>query len=145
MLFCGSGATAAVNKLIGLLGLRIPEPLERGYSLSERIPPEERPVVFVGHYEHHSNYLPWFESIAEVIEIPEDEAGRIDLEVLARKLEEYADRPLKIGSFSAASNVTGVLSDVWGIARTLRRGGAQVVFDYAACAPYVPIEMCPAG
>ena len=144
VLFCGSGATAAVNKLIGLLGLRIPEPLERRYSLSEKIPPEERPVVFVGHYEHHSNYLPWFESIAEVVEIPEDEAGRIDLECLARKLEEYADRPLKIGSFSAASNVTGVLSDVWGIARTLRRGGAKVVFDYAASAPYVPIEMCPA-
>jgi len=144
VLFCGSGATAAVNKLIGLLGLRIPEPLERRYALSERIPESERPVVFVGPYEHHSNYLPWFESICDVIEIPEDEGGRIDLAVLGARLEEHAERPLRIGAFSAASNVTGVLSDVKGIARTLRRGGAKVFFDFAACAPYVPIDLCPA-
>src|SRR5512137_22985 len=69
VLFTGSGATAAVNKLVGLLGWRIPEPLEREWRLSERIPPERRPVVLVGPYEHHSNLLPWTESIAEVREI----------------------------------------------------------------------------
>jgi selenocysteine lyase/cysteine desulfurase len=143
VLFCGSGATAAVNKLIGLIGLRIPEPLEREHRLSEQIPAEERPVVFVGPYEHHSNYLPWFESICDVVEIPATASGEIDLESLAAELAKYADRPLRLGAFSAASNVTGVLSDVGGIARTLHEGGAKVLFDYAACAPYVPIDMCP--
>ena len=38
VLFTGSGATAAINKLVGLLGLRIDEPLERRYRFSDRIP-----------------------------------------------------------------------------------------------------------
>ncbi len=144
VLFTGSGATSAVNKLVGLLGLRIDEPLERAYGLSEHVPASERPVVFLGPYEHHSNELPWVESIADVVEIDLDATGRIDLDDLQRKLFAHADRPLKIGSFSAASNVTGVLSDVAAIARALHRGGAYAVFDYAAAGPYVPIDMHPA-
>lgn len=144
VLFTGAGATSAVNKLVGLLGLRIDEPLDRSYRLSARIPAAERPVVFLGPYEHHSNELPWVESIAEVVEIDLDAAGRIDLRDLERKLAAHADRPLKLGSFSAASNVTGVLSDVAAIARALHRGGAYAVFDYAAAGPYVPIDMHPA-
>lgn len=144
VLFTGAGATAAVNKLVGLLGLRVDEPLERAYGLSARIPAAERPVVFIGPYEHHSNELPWVESVAEVVEIELDAAGRIDLHDLQRKLVLHADRPLKLGSFSAASNVTGVLSDVPAIARVLHRGGAFAAFDYAAAGPYVPIDMHPA-
>lgn len=143
VLFCGSGATAAVNKLVGLLGLRVPEPLEREYGLSRAIPAERRPVVFLGPYEHHSNELPWVESIAEVVEIGLDDGGNIDLADLTRRLAQYRERPLKIGSFSAASNVTGLLSDVPAIARTLHRGGALAFFDYAAAGPYVPIDMHP--
>lgn len=144
VLFTGAGATAAINKLVGLLGLRIDEPLDRAYGLSAQIPAAERPVVFIGPYEHHSNELPWVESVAEVVEIELDAAGRIDLHDLQRKLVLYADRPLKVGSFSAASNVTGVLSDVPAIARVLHRGGAFAAFDYAAAGPYVPIDMHPA-
>lgn len=144
VLFTGAGATAAVNKLVGLLGLRVDEPLDRAYGLSARIPAAERPVVFIGPYEHHSNELPWVESVAEVVEIELDAAGRIDLHDLQRKLVLHADRPLKLGSFSAASNVTGVLSDVPAIARVLHRGGAFAAFDYAAAGPYVPIDMHPA-
>lgn len=144
VLFVGAGATAAVNKLVGLLGLRISEPLEREYALSERIPPARRPVVFVGPYEHHSNELPWLESVAQVVEIGLTPTGDIDLSELAAKLEEFRDRPLKVGAFSAASNVTGVLTEVASVARTLHRGGAYAVFDYAAAGPYVPIDMHPA-
>ncbi|MCA9650955.1 MAG: aminotransferase class V-fold PLP-dependent enzyme [Myxococcales bacterium] len=144
VLFTGAGATAAVNKLVGLVGLRIDEPLDRAFSLSQRIPAAERPVVFIGPYEHHSNELPWVESVAEVVEVELDEAGRVDLQDLERKLLAHRDRPLKIGSFSAASNVTGVLSDVAAIARVLHRGGAYACFDYAAAGPYVPIDMHPA-
>ena len=143
VVFTGSGATAAVNELVALLGLRIPEPLERGYGLSRAIPAAARPVVLVGPYEHHSNELPWLESIAEVVEIDLDGDGGIDLADLSRKLERFPERSLKIGSFSAASNVTGVLSDVPAIARVLHRAGALAFFDYAAAAPYVPIDMHP--
>lgn len=144
VLFVGSGATAAVNKLVGLLGLRIPEPLEKEFSLSRHIPRDKRPVVFVGPYEHHSNELPWMESIADVVEIGLDRHGHIDVEDLEKKLVAYAHRPWKMGSFSAASNVTGVLSKVPEIARVLHRAGAYAFFDYAAAGPYVPIDMHPA-
>src|SRR6516165_12537901 len=48
VIFCGSGATAAVSKLIGILELRIPSGLDERYGLAGRIPAAERPVVFVG-------------------------------------------------------------------------------------------------
>ncbi|HEX6335321.1 MAG TPA: aminotransferase class V-fold PLP-dependent enzyme [Jiangellaceae bacterium] len=141
VIFCGSGATGAVNKLVAILELRIPDGLDNRWHLAAQIPPDERPVVFVGPYEHHSNELPWRESIAEVVEIGADLDGHIDQAELERRLVEFADRPLKIGTFSAASNVTGILSDTTGIASLLHRHGALSFWDFAAAAPYVPIRM----
>ena len=141
VIFCGSGATGAINKMVDVLNLRIPADLDQRYGLSSHIPPEERPVVFIGPYEHHSNELPWRESICEVVTIDEDSDGRIDPKALERSLEKYKDRPLKIGSFSAASNVTGIGSDTADIAALLHRHGALSFWDFAAAGPYVKIEM----
>jgi selenocysteine lyase/cysteine desulfurase len=145
LIFCGSGSTAAINRIVDVLNLRLPHDLARRYRLLDRIPTDERPVVFVGPYEHHSNELPWRESIAEVVVIPEDENGLIDQAELERGLVRFAGRPLRIGSFSAASNVTGILSDVRGISRLLHRHGALAFWDYAAAGPYVEISMDGAG
>ena len=71
-------------------------------------------MVFIGPYEHHSNELPWRESVAEVVTIREDRQGRVDLDHLEHELRRHADRAPKIGSFSAASNVTGIVTDVDG-------------------------------
>ena len=79
VIFCGSGSTAAVDKLVGVLNLRLPADLDARYGLSHHIPPEERPVVFIGPFEHHSNELPWRESIADVVTIHEDADGHVDL------------------------------------------------------------------
>mgnify|MGYP001308638202 CR=1 FL=1 len=141
VIFTGSGATGAIDKMIDVLNIRIPADLDAAYDLSEHIRPEDRPVVFIGPYEHHSNELPWRESIADVVVIAEDEDGKIDDEQLARELERYAERPLKIGSFSAASNVTGIGSDTRTIAALLHRHGALSFWDFAAAGPYVRIEM----
>jgi selenocysteine lyase/cysteine desulfurase len=141
VIFCGSGATSAVNKLIGMLELRIPEGADSRWGLSGQIPADDRPVVFVGPYEHHSNELPWRESIADVVEIAADADGHIDQIELERRLVQYAERTLMIGSFSAASNVTGILSDSSAVASLLHRHGALSFWDYAAAAPYVPIRM----
>lgn len=143
VIFCGSGATGAVDKLIGILGLRLPSALDDRYALSARIPVEDRPVVFVGPFEHHSNELPWRESIADVVVIPEDGDGHVDLTALEAELIAHASRPLKIGSFSAASNVTGILSNSCAIADMLHRHDALSFWDFAAAAPYVEIEMNP--
>jgi selenocysteine lyase/cysteine desulfurase len=145
VIFCGSGATGAINRLVDCMNLRLPADLDARYAFSRQIPPAERPVVFIGPYEHHSNELPWRESIAEVVVIAEDSDGRIDLDHLERELVSRRDRPLKIGSFSAASNVTGIVSDTHHIAALLHRHGALAFFDFAAAGPYVEIEMNPRG
>ena len=141
VIFAGSGSTGAIDRMITILGLRIPAELDELHGLSSNIPAGRRPVVFVGPYEHHSNELPWRESVADVIEIAEDADGHIDLEDLERRLREHADRPLRIGSFSAASNVTGIISDTRAISSLLHRHGALSFWDFAAAAPYIDIEM----
>jgi selenocysteine lyase/cysteine desulfurase len=141
VIFSGSGATAAVNKLIGILELRIPAGLDERHGLTTLIPAAQRPVVFVGPYEHHSNELPWRESIADVVVIGEDSDGHIDVTDLAQQLDRFAGRPLRIGSFSAASNVTGILTDTAAIASLLHSRGALSFWDYAAAGPYLPVRM----
>jgi selenocysteine lyase/cysteine desulfurase len=143
VIFVGSGATGAVDKLIGVMNLRLPTDLNDRYDLLQHIPADERPVVFVGPFEHHSNEIPWRESIADVITIPEDADGHIDLERLESELCAHADRTLKIGSFSAASNVTGILTNTCAIADLLHRHGALSFWDFAAAGPYVDVDMYP--
>jgi selenocysteine lyase/cysteine desulfurase len=145
VIFTGSGSTAAIDKMVHVLGLRIPAELDDRYGLSARIPPDERPVVFIGPFEHHSNELPWRESIADVVVIPEDADGHIDCERLEVELGRHRDRPLKIGSFSAASNVTGIVTDTHAISALLHRYGALSFWDFAAAAPYVEIDMAGGG
>jgi selenocysteine lyase/cysteine desulfurase len=127
VVFCGSGATAAIDRLVRVLKL------DRA----------DDPVVFVGPYEHHSNELPWRESPAEVVVVRQDSAGGVDLGHLAYELSRRANRRVKIGSFSAASNVTGIITDVQALAILLHRHGALSLWDYAAAGPYLPIDMNP--
>lgn len=145
VIFCGAGATGAIDKTIDILNLRIPDDLDRRYRLAESIPANERPVVFIGPYEHHSNEISWRETIADVVVIDEDARGGVDLDQLGQRLRQYGDRPLRIGSFSAASNVTGIVTDVDAVTRLLHAHGALAFWDYAAAGPYLPIRMSPAG
>ncbi len=141
VIFAGSGATGAICRLIDILNLRLPNDLDDKYALKAQIPAADRPVVFIGPYEHHSNELPWRESIADVIVIGENLDGLIDLGQLEAELIRHADRPLKIGSFSAASNVTGIGTNTRSVTALLHRHGALSFWDFAAAGPYVQIEM----
>jgi selenocysteine lyase/cysteine desulfurase len=143
VLFCGTGSTGAIDRMVRVLGLRVPHELDIRYGWSEAIPDAERPVVFIGPYEHHSNELPWRETIAEVVTIPEDADGHVDLRALEEALVATADRPLRIGSFSAASNVTGILTDTRAVSVLLHRHGALAFWDAAAAAPYIDVTMAP--
>ncbi|QDI76582.1 MULTISPECIES: aminotransferase class V-fold PLP-dependent enzyme [Leisingera] len=129
VIFTGSGATAGLNRLVSLFGVN----------------EAARPVVFIGPYEHHSNILPWRESKAEVVEIPEAAEGGPDLAVLELALKQHADSDLKIGSFSAASNVTGIVTAPDPISRLLHAHGALAVWDYAGGGPYLPVDMGAGG
>jgi len=148
VLFTGTGATGAIDKLVNVLGLRVPEYIEKKFNVTKRsIRKKHRPVVFISHYEHHSNELIWRESIAECVVIREGEDGTPDLVHLQQKLCQYASRnvPL-IGSFSAGSNVTGIRSNVHEITKLLHSYGAYSFFDYAGVGAYVNIDMsCDGG
>jgi selenocysteine lyase/cysteine desulfurase len=137
LIFCGSGATGAVNTLVHLLGLKSDDAQQSGSS--DEVP--KHALVLIGPYEHHSNELPWRETAADVIRIPLDAGGYIDQVALTETLQQHCDRPLVIGSFSAASNVTGIQSDVHGITQILKEHRALAIWDYAAGAPYLPINM----
>jgi selenocysteine lyase/cysteine desulfurase/CRP-like cAMP-binding protein len=141
VIFCGSGATGAIAKLIDMLNISLPSDLDHAYELSKRVPAGERPVVFIGPYEHHSNELPWRHSLADVVVIDDDEDGRIDLGRLEEALLAHANRSLKIGSFSAASNVSGIVTDMRAVSVLLHRHGALAFWDCAAAAPYTRLEM----
>lgn len=131
VIFTGSGATAGINRLVHLLG--VDAAVRHG----------QRPVVLIGPYEHHSNILPWRESGAEVIEIAEAATGGPCLADLRQRLDGLQDRPV-VGAFSAASNVTGITSDVVAVTRMLKAAGAKAVWDYAGGGPYLPVAMTPA-
>jgi selenocysteine lyase/cysteine desulfurase len=135
----GFGMTAAVNKFQRVLGLRLPEQLAPFVDLPERY----RPVVFVTHMEHHSNHTSWLETIADVVCIEPDERGLVDPESLRELLARYADRKLKIGAFTACSNVTGIRPPIRELARIMHENGGLCFVDYAASAPYVEIDMHP--
>ena len=142
LVFCGSGSTAAVRRIQDILGLSVPS--SRRDEVLARLPSSQRPVVFVGPYEHHSNEVSWRETLAEVVELPLCERGHLDLDALRAALKNpaYLGRP-RIGSFSAASNVTGLLTDTRSVARLLHAHGALAFFDFAASAPYTRIDMKP--
>ncbi len=154
---CGTGSTAAIHKLQEILGIAIPPATLRdlGARLAEELGEaqagrlihdlrERGPVVFVGPYEHHSNEVTWREGLCTVVEICLDADGQVCLDDLDRHLSDPRwDGRRKVGSFSAASNVTGVLAPVREIARRLHAAGALALFDYAAGGPYVEIDMCP--
>jgi len=143
VIFTGSGCTGAVNKMVQILGIRLPERMEESFGSRNRIPDEARPVIFTSLMEHHSNDVPWRETIGDTVYVGFDSKGSISLPDLEKKLEEYAHRPFKIGSFSAGSNITGVISDTYEIAKLLHRHGALAFFDFAAVGPYVKIDMNP--
>ena len=144
ILFCGSGCTGAVDKLIRILRLRLPHGMSR-FGIDTNIKIDKRPVIFIGPYEHHSNDVQWRETIADVITIAETKQGLVCLKDLRKQLEKYQDRPVKIGSFSACSNVTGIITPVQPIAKLLHEFGAMACFDFAASAPYAPIDMNKEG
>jgi len=137
----GFGMTAAVCKFQRILGLRVPEQLKNFIKL----PNELRPVVFLTHMEHHSNQTSWLESIAEVVCIEPDSEGLVDLDSLRRLLLQYQDRKLKIGSFTACSNVTGIQPPYHQMAKLMHENGGFCFVDFAACAPYANVDMHPAN
>lgn len=135
----GSGMTTVVNKLQRILGLRTCGRI----SGSDCLEKCERPVVFLTHMEHHSNHMSWYESNVDVVILEPDADLLISLDNLRDKLEEYKNRSLKIGAFTACSNVTGIETPYHEMAKIMHEHGGICFIDFAASAPYVDMNMHP--
>jgi selenocysteine lyase/cysteine desulfurase len=135
----GTGMTGVVNKLHRILGLRIPENLKPFTN----IPKEIKPIVFISHMEHHSNQTSWLETIADVEIIPANEEGLLCLNSFTQLVEKYKNRPLKIASITSCSNVTGIKTPYYEVAKIIHQNGGLCFVDFACSAPYVAIDMHP--
>ena len=135
----GSGMTTVINKLQRILGLKICGKLSNRPCLSK----SERPVIFLTHMEHHSNHTSWYETCADIVLLEPNKDILIDLDELKKQLKKYKDRKIKIGSFSACSNVTGIETPYHKMAKIMHEFGGKCFVDFAASAPYVDIDMHP--
>jgi selenocysteine lyase/cysteine desulfurase len=134
----GTGMTAALSKLQRFIGLRTAD-----NKAHIQLNDADKPVVFITHMEHHSNQVSWYETNADVVVVPPDANNLVDPEKLAELLEKYKDRTVKIGSFSACSNVTGIISPYHELAKIMHQNNGFCFVDFAASAPYVQINMHP--
>ncbi|MDA3880418.1 MAG: aminotransferase class V-fold PLP-dependent enzyme [Prolixibacteraceae bacterium] len=137
----GFGMTAVINKFQRILGLKYCGKLSRKKCLEERL----KPVVFLTHMEHHSNQTSWYETNADVVVLKPGNNLLVDPEILREELKKYKDRKLKIGSFTACSNVTGIKTPIYKLARIMHEYGGVIFADFAASAPYDEINMHPAN
>ncbi|MFC2094294.1 aminotransferase class V-fold PLP-dependent enzyme [Bacteroidota bacterium] len=135
----GSGMTRMVVKLQRLLGLKVPEQLGDFLSL----PDELRPIVFVTHMEHHSNHTTWLETITDVVVLHPKDDGLVDINDLITQLKKHKNRKLKIGAFTACSNVTGIETPYHQLAKIMHQHDGYAFIDLACSAPYVNIDMHP--
>lgn len=135
----GFGMTSVMNKFQRLLGMRVHEQWKPRLQLFEN----ERPVIFITHMEHHSNQTSWLETIGDVVILPPDQGGGVDCNQLVQMLQRYKNRRMKIGSFTACSNVTGIQTPYHQLAKIMHQHGGICVVDFAASAPYVNINMHP--
>ena len=142
LVFCGSGMTAAVNKLQRIMGLRLPERF-MDYVTALQIDESVRPLVLVTHMEHHSNHISWLETIATVEIIRPDKDGNVDLQHLRELLKRFSHRKNKIAAVTACSNVTGIRTPVHEIATIMHENDGLCFVDFACSAPYVNIDMHP--
>lgn len=139
IIFAGAGMTAAINKLQRILGLKIPDQYRDNIHINE----QEKPIIFVSHMEHHSNHTSWLETVGEVCIVEPDADGNVCPGKLNDFLNKYKNRKLKIGSFSACSNVTGIETPYFELAKVMHQHGGYCFVDFAASAPYVKINMHP--
>lgn len=139
ILTTGFGMTGVIVKFQRILGLK-----SCGKLLgSSCIHKNDHPVVFLTHMEHHSNQTSWYETYAEVVVLTPDKDLLVDPEELRAQLEKYKDRKIKIGSFTACSNVTGINAPIHQLARIMHEYGGVCFADFAASAPYSTINMHP--
>ncbi|MET0602436.1 MAG: SufS family cysteine desulfurase [Baekduia sp.] len=96
--------------------------------------------ILVTRMEHHSNFVPWWmlarETGAELVEVPVDAEGVIDLDVLDGLLP-----GAKLLAIAHVSNVVGTINPIAEIARRARAAGVVTVVDGSQAVPQMPVDL----
>lgn len=128
IIFTGNGCSGAVNHLIHCLNLNTHNP--------------KSTVIMTTRAEHHSNLLPFTHLPVTLIYIPLfKDTGLINQFELKKQLDKFSNYDNIIASFNATSNVTGVTQEVDIISELVHKYSGLMFWDYAASAPYIPINM----
>ncbi len=139
-----NGMTGVMNKFQRMLGIRLPEKIrDEKNCLNRCIEENDRPVVFITHMEHHSNQISWLETIADVVILTPADDLTVNPLALEDEIRKYKGRKIKIGSFTACSNVTGLRTPYHELAKIMHKNGGLCFVDFAASAPYDSIDMHP--
>lgn len=134
IIFTGTGATAATNHLARSLDL----------SHYNKI------SIILSLYEHHSNFLPWYElqrhnSNIRIFIIPLTDEGELDYEWYYKLLQTLKNEEIIITSVTACSNVIGIHTDIKLLRNIIRKTigctKGLLFVDYACSAPYVAIDL----
>ena len=136
----GSGMTSVITKFQRIIGLKNCGELSGTGCITTK---KEKAVIFITHMEHHSNQTSWLETNSDVVVLEPNKDLTVNPEELRKQLEKYKDRKIKIGSFSACSNVTGVHTDYYELAKIMHQNGGLCFIDFAANAPYEDMDMHP--
>ncbi len=139
LITAGSGMTTVINKFMRIMGLKGCQ--QKDLPCLKNM---DKPVVFITHMEHHSNHTSWYETLTDVVVLPPGDGLLVDPSILRKELDKYQNRKFKIGSFTACSNVTGIATPYYELAKIMHEYGGIALVDFAASAPYTDINMHPA-
>ena len=106
-------------------------------KLASALITDKEDIVLCTRMEHHANDLAWRER-CKVIYAEVDEQGRILYDEIERLLQE---NKVKYVAVTAASNVTGYVTDVHRIAEMAHRHGAQIIVDGAQIVAHRALSM----
>ena len=96
-------------------------------KLASALIEDKSDVILTTRIEHHSNDLPWRES-GTVIYAEVDDQGRVMYDEIEKQLK---NNKVKYVSVTAASNVTGYVTDVHRVAKLAHKYGAKIIVDGA--------------
>ena len=96
-------------------------------KLASALITDEKDIVLCTRMEHHANDLSWRER-CKVIYAEIDKQGRVDYKSLEKMLKK---NKVKYVAVTAASNVTGYVTDVHRVAKLAHKYGAKIIVDGA--------------
>nr|WP_096016052.1 aminotransferase class V-fold PLP-dependent enzyme [Campylobacter lanienae] len=139
LLPCGQGSSAAIKKFQEIMGIYIPPATKMALNINFDSIRRSLPLVIVGPYEHHSNEISYRVGACEVVRIPLARDGGLHWGELDKILKINANRKIII-SISAASNVTGIKTDIKSINSLAKKYNAIIAIDASSLVAYENID-----